>query len=86
MDIFILLAFLLDIELDFEIEFLFDNEFDHELLSSLPIKRSMWSKRKQNWRENLKMGSNAENEEVCFLCFFKTKDLVFLPMYLRSFW
>ena len=40
MDIFILIAFLLDIELDFEIEFLFDNEFDYELLSSLPIKRS----------------------------------------------
>ena len=39
MDIFILIAFLLDTELDFEIEFLFDNEFDYELLSSLPIKR-----------------------------------------------
>ena len=40
MDVFIVIAFLLDIELDFEIEFLFDNEFDYELLSSLPIKRS----------------------------------------------
>ena len=39
MDIFILIAFLLDIEFDFEIKFLFDNEFDHELLSSLPRKR-----------------------------------------------
>ena len=39
MDIFILIAFLLDIELDFEIEFLFDNEFDYKLLSSLPRKR-----------------------------------------------
>ena len=40
MNIFILIAFLSDIELDSEIEFLFDNKFDYELVSSLSIKRS----------------------------------------------
>ena len=52
MEIFILLAFLLDIVLDFEIEFRFDNEFDHELLSSLPIKRShvKQKKTKLTWK------------------------------------
>ena len=48
MNVFIQIAFLFDIELNFEIEFLFDNEFDYESLVSLPIKKTMRSKRKQN--------------------------------------
>ena len=48
MDVFIPIAFLFDIELNFEIEFHFDNEFDYESLVSLPIKKAMRSKRKQN--------------------------------------
>ena len=81
MYIFILIAFPFDIELDFEIEFFFETNLITKYFPAYLWKEAMWGKRKQNWRENLKMGSNAENEEVCFLCFFKTKDLIFLPMY-----
>ena len=56
MDIFILIAFLLDTELDFEIEFLFDNEFDYELLSSLPIKRSHVKQKKTKPTRKFKDG------------------------------
>ena len=69
MNVFIPIAFLFDIELNFEIEFLFDNEFDYESLVSLPIKKTMRSKRKQNWREIWRWVVTLEMKKCGFYVF-----------------